>query len=358
MGNDRDPVRIGFVGVGSMGQCAHLRNYTGISDCRVVAISEPRPELAQRVASRYNIPQVFPNAQSMLESMELDGIVASQPFDRHGSLVAPLFAFGKPIFTEKPLASSVDQGLRMLNELKKGGSWHMVGYHKRCDPATEVAKAEIDRLKATGELGKLCYIRICIPPGDWIASGFTDLITSHEQSPNVEPDPPDPMMSPSEFQSYVNFINYYIHQVNLLRHLLGESYRVTFVDVNQILMVVESASGVTGTIELGPYATTIDWQESALIAFERGTIKLTLPAPLATHRAGSVEFFRDPGHGERPETIIPQLPWIHAMSNQALQFIRTVRSERRAPCEASEALEDLIIARSVTTFQPPSARAS
>ena len=32
--------RIGFVGVGFMGQCAHLRNYAVLPECEVVAIAE------------------------------------------------------------------------------------------------------------------------------------------------------------------------------------------------------------------------------------------------------------------------------------------------------------------------------
>ena len=33
-------VRIGFVGVGNMGQAAHLRNYVMVPNCEVVAISD------------------------------------------------------------------------------------------------------------------------------------------------------------------------------------------------------------------------------------------------------------------------------------------------------------------------------
>ena len=49
-----------------MGQCAHLRNYACLPDCRVVAIAEPRLELARRVAARYEVPTVYPDAGSML----------------------------------------------------------------------------------------------------------------------------------------------------------------------------------------------------------------------------------------------------------------------------------------------------
>ena len=48
-------VRIGFVGVGGMGQAAHLANYAVIQECEVVAVSDLRYGLAQRVAKRYGV---------------------------------------------------------------------------------------------------------------------------------------------------------------------------------------------------------------------------------------------------------------------------------------------------------------
>jgi len=61
-----DKVRIGFVGVGGMGQCAHLKNYATIDECEVVALAELRPGLAQRVTGRYGEPFWFtPAGQSL-----------------------------------------------------------------------------------------------------------------------------------------------------------------------------------------------------------------------------------------------------------------------------------------------------
>ena len=91
----------------------------------------------------------------MIANEKLDALVASQPFDRHGSIVLPLYRFGLPLFTEKPLASSIAVGEKMLAALKAGGSWHMVGYHKRCDPATEAAYREIRRIRTFGRTRKL-----------------------------------------------------------------------------------------------------------------------------------------------------------------------------------------------------------
>ena len=336
--------RIGFVGVGGMGQCAHLRNYASLPDCEVTALAELRPELGKRVAQRYGVPRVYRDAEEMLASERLDAIVASQPFTRHGVLVPELLKAGVPIFTEKPLAGSVEVGQRILDALQASGTWHMVGYHKRSDPATMFAKAEIERLKATGELGRMTYVRIIMPAGDWVAAGFTDLIGSDEPMPPIEWDPAPSDMDSETYERYSAFVNYYIHQVNLLRHLLGEPYSVTYADPSGVMLAATSASGVCGVIEMSPYTTTIDWQESALVAFEHGYVKLTLPAPLASNRPGAVELLRDPG-GKTPETIVPMLPWVHAMRQQAINFVRAVKGEGPPMCEAAEALEDLLIAR-------------
>ena len=338
-------VKIGFVGVGNMGQCAHLRNYASLEGCEVVALTEPRPQLAQRVAHKYGVPRIYANAEEMMAREELDGLVAPQPFQRHGELVAPLYRFGLPILTEKPLAHSVEIAERMLSELKAGGSWHMVAYHKRCDPATVYAKAEIERLKTSGELGKLRYIRVVMPSGDWIANGFYDLLTSDEPLPPPAWDAAPADMDAATFRQYGAFVNYYIHQVNLIRHLLGEDYRVTYAEPSGVMLALQSESGVAGTLEMTPYASTLDWGESALVAFERGYVKIELPAPLALNRPGRVEIFRDPGGGKTPETIVPQLPWDHAMRVQARNFVGAIRGDNKPACEAPEALQDLQIAR-------------
>ena len=337
--------RIGFVGVGGMGQCAHLKNYVTVPDCEVVALAEIRPELGKRVAEKYGIPKVYADHTAMLKAEQLDGIVAPQPFTRHGTLISDLAQYGIPIFTEKPLAGSIAQGERILRALQAGGSWHMLGYHKRSDPASMYAKAEIDRLKATDELGALRYVRIIMPAGDWIAGGFIDLINTGEQLPAVEWDPTAEDMDEKTYNDYVSFVNYYIHQVNFMRYLLGEPYRATYVDPSSVVLNVTSDSGVAGIIEMSPFTNSIDWQEQAFVCFEKGWIKVDLPAPLASNRPGVVTIMRDPRDGSTPTTITPTLPWVHAMRQQAFNFVAAVRGEMKPMCLADEALEDLKVAK-------------
>ena len=157
MVNNSHRIRVGFVGVGSMGQCAHLRNYATLPECEVVAIAELRSRTARCVAEHYGVPRVYDSHRAMLEQEDLDAIIASQPFTRHGLLLPELFTAGKPVFIEKPLAATIETGTKLLEALSQSEAPVAVGYHKRSDPATMYAKAEIERLTESGQLGDLTY---------------------------------------------------------------------------------------------------------------------------------------------------------------------------------------------------------
>jgi len=343
----RKKVKIGFCGAGNMGQMAHLKNYVVEDDCEVVAIAELRKNTGAAVARRYGIPNVYVDAMDMVKEEKLDGIVASQPFGRHGILVPALLKAGVPVLTEKPLASSVDTGKKIVRAVKRSGTFHMLGYHKRSDPATMYGKKEIDRLVKTGELGMMKYVRVLMPAGDWVANGFEGRIQEKDDPLSLAFDPPAKDMDKETYGKYTAFVNYYIHQVNLLRHLLGEPYKVTFADKAGVLFVGESISGTTCTIEMSPFRTTIDWQEHALVCFEHGWVRIDLPAPLASYRPGRVEIYRDPPgrKGTTPTSTTPTLPWIGAMRQQARNFIAAVKGKVPPLTGAEEALEDLKVAR-------------
>ncbi|GDY14086.1 hypothetical protein LBMAG53_29640 [Planctomycetota bacterium] len=339
-------IRLGFVGVGGMGQMAHLRNYLTIPGCTVAAIAEIRPQTARLVADRHGIAGVYADHREMLAKEQLDGVVASQQFGHHAALLPEIYPHVRRVLTEKPLCINADVGAKLVTAAAAAGCTHMVGYHKRSDPATIWAKAKIAELTASGRLGKLTYVRILMPAGDWIANGRIGLLSANDKpagpSPESEPRPSD--LDEATYKKYVDFVNYYIHQVNLMRHLIGGPYQVTYAEKTGVLLAVESAAGIAGTIEMTPYRTTIDWQEEALVCFEKGWVRLTLPAPLATNRAGTVEVYSDPDGGP-PERTSPTLPWVHAMRQQALNFVAVCRGEIAPPCAAAEAVEDLRIAR-------------
>jgi predicted dehydrogenase len=335
-------IRIGFVGAGFMGQLAHLTNYANLDECEVVAIAEPRRELAEKVAQRYGIKEVFKDHLELLNKCEVDAIVAAQPYTHHIKLIPDILKAKKPLLTEKPLALSPEAGEELVRLAQENNVLYMIGNHKRSDPAMEYAKKLVDEWKATGLYGKMKLIRITMPPGDWVG-GANKPLTSNEPYPEIEHEAMPQYFDEATGKLYNSFVNYYIHQVNAMHFFYGEPYDVTFADKSGVLLVTESKSGVCGTIEMAPFNTSIDWQESVLIAFEKGYIKVELPPPLASQLPGRVTVMKDNGNGI-PTIEQPILPRISAMAQQARNFLAAVRGERPAPCEAKDAVEDLKIA--------------
>jgi len=336
-------VRIGFVGTGSMGQVAHLHNYLRLrDDVDVVALAEPRARLAATVASKAGIDRVYASASEMLASETLDAIVAPQPFTHHLGIVAPLYDAGLPLLTEKPLAISSEIGAAMLRRLDASAvPFHMVAYHKRSDPAVHRAKELIDRLLATGEWGSLNFVRMTMAGTDWSLGAFDDMVASDEPVPAMPADASSP-------DDYVSFVNFYIHQVNLIRHLLGEDYSVRHAAPSGHLLVGEAVGGATVTLEMAPWGDP-EWDESVVVGFEKGSIRIQLPAPLAARQAGRLEIRGDLGDGFQRTT--PTLPPVHAMLQQAKNFVAAVRGDAEPPCDAHEAQRDLLLADQYLALQ-------
>lgn len=336
-----DKVKIGFLGVGFMGQLAHLQNYVRIADCEVAAVCDAKPNLAKKVAEMYNIPKVYETKEELLADKEIIAVVASQQYSLHVDLIPQILLSGKHVFTEKPLSVFADNGQKIIDASIKSGKLHMVGYHKRSDLASEYAVNIINKWKSSGEMGKMKYIRISMPPGDWVGGSKMPYSTNESFPPsNWESGPGK--FSDKEYKKYNEFVNYYIHQVNFMRYLLNEDYKLTFADRSGILIVTESDSGICGAIEMAAYQTSDDWQESALITFEKGWILIELPAPLAHQTPGKVTVFTDNGSGGL--YTIPRLANKHAMLNQAENFIKAVKGEIPPKCNSADAKKDLLIA--------------
>jgi predicted dehydrogenase len=352
-------VRIGFVGAGFMGQLAHIRSYALLpQECELIALAEPRQRTAQLVAERYGISHVYRDHRELLESEQLDGIVAAQRYTHHAALLPELYPHVRHLFTEKPLALSAETGDRLAALARREGCVHMLGYQRRSDPATVEAKRTVDAWKASAELGRLRYLRMCFTDGDWTGNAH-GLIDVGEQPPPFPAEEPPPEFAEDDDALWAlsTGVDELVHPLNLLRHFVGEPYRLVFAHVSGRLYAFESESGVPMTIEVSPYRVSVGYDEELLVAFEHGYVRLC-PAPsLAVNRAGRVEIYADAGDG-LPQRVAPELTWIDPQQAQAANFLRVCRGEAPPPTHAAEAAVDLHLVADIvrTRIELPGAR--
>jgi predicted dehydrogenase len=344
-----------------MGQLAHIRSYALLAgECDLVALAEPRRRTAELVAARYGIGRVYRDHRELLESEELDGIVAPQPYAHHAALLPELYPHVRHLFTEKPLAASAAAADRLVRLAEQAGCVHMLGYHRRSDPATVEAKRTVDEWKETGELGALRYLRVCYSDGDWVANAQAGLIDVGEQPPRfaAEELPSEVVDDDERHWALMDASDKLVHPLNILRHFLGERYSLVFAHVSGRLLVFESESGIPATVEVTPYRLSVGFDEELLVGFECGYVRLRPAPPLARNRAGTVEICRDPGNGALPQRTVPELPWIDPMHAQAANFLRVCRGEASPPADAAEGAEDLHLVADIVQarFQHPGAR--
>lgn len=334
-------VRIGFAGVGFMGQVAHLRNYLRNPDCEIVAIAEPRRELARKVAKHFDIPKVYASHLELVDDPDVDAVVASQPHHMNGHVSIPLLRAGKSVFVEKPMAGSLAEAIEMVEAARSSGARLMVGFMKRYDAGVNLARQAIADATATGSMGKPALLNAYCFGGDWV-QGVDGPISSDEPVP-VDPTfrPKSPAwLSPSLHATFDLYMNIFSHNINLVRYLFPSELKV-----KAALLRADSWHQTSmfdcGGVPLNLYGAPVNcgwWEEKSEVYFDEGWVRVITPSPLAQQDSAEVEIYR--GGQINQSTLLKGTPY-WAFRAQADHFVECVRDNTQPRSNGEDCLEDM-----------------
>ncbi|WP_041832486.1 Gfo/Idh/MocA family protein [Actinoplanes sp. N902-109] len=143
-------LRVGVIGTGMIGQ-DHLRRMTRVlAGATVTAVSDVDVDLAKRVADGLPGATVHLTGEELVADPRVDAVVVCSWGPTHEQYVLAAIAVGKPVFCEKPLATTEEACRRIVDaEVARGRRLVQVGYMRRYDPAYRALKAAVDG----GELG-------------------------------------------------------------------------------------------------------------------------------------------------------------------------------------------------------------
>jgi predicted dehydrogenase len=147
-----DPLRIAILGAGLMGQ-AHLTVLARRTDARVCAVVDPAPAAAA-VAQAAGVP-LFQTLQALMAAQRPDGLIIATPNALHVEQTLEALAAGLPVLLEKPLATSVDEGQRLLKAVQASGARVLVGHHRAHSPIM----ARAGELVASGRIGRVVAVQ-------------------------------------------------------------------------------------------------------------------------------------------------------------------------------------------------------
>jgi myo-inositol 2-dehydrogenase/D-chiro-inositol 1-dehydrogenase len=260
-------LKVGVIGTGMIGQ-DHIRRITQVlSGAEVVAVADSNADVAREVAAGLKNATVHANGLALIADTDVEAVIVCSWGPTHEEYVLASIAAGKPVFCEKPLASSVDACLNIINaEVAHGRRLVQVGFMRRYDSAYRA-------LKATIEAGTI---------------GAPLMYYSGHRNPEV----------PSHYTKDMAITDTAVHDFDVTRWLLGEelvAIRVIEGKANSLggelqdplMMILESESGVLVNVETS-VNIRYGYDIRGEVVGERGTAALADPGQVVVRSANQV----------------------------------------------------------------------
>ena len=142
-------LRVGVIGTGMIGQ-DHIRRMTQVlAGVRVTAVTDVNASVAADVAASIDAT-AHATGEDLIADPSVDAVVVCSWGPTHEQYVLAAIAAGKPVFCEKPLATTAEACLRIVEaEAAHGRRLVQVGYMRRYDSAYRELKKILD----AGDIG-------------------------------------------------------------------------------------------------------------------------------------------------------------------------------------------------------------
>lgn len=169
----REPLRLAFVGCGGIATAAAwlVRLNPGI---RIAACMSPVRDEAEAFARRFRVPRAYTDLAGLLADTDVQAWYLASPHDAHAPQLREAIRSRIPVLCEKPLATTLDDGIDVCHLARDAGVKVAVNYQYRYDRG---CRALVEAARA-GELGEVLF-GICRIPwhreapyfeGTWRAS--------------------------------------------------------------------------------------------------------------------------------------------------------------------------------------------
>jgi len=145
-----DTVRMGLIGCGGIAR-THAAALASLPESNFVACADIDGDRARAWAAQHNVPLVFSDAESLLQSGEVDAVLVCTPHPSHAPLVVAAAEAGVHVLCEKPITTRLTDADRMIDAAARANIKFGVIFQRRFWPAAQRIRKAID----DGQLGDL-----------------------------------------------------------------------------------------------------------------------------------------------------------------------------------------------------------
>jgi predicted dehydrogenase len=140
------------VGCGGIAERAHLKVIRRLEKVATLeAVVDVIEERAERAAKEYGAKKCYFSTEEAFRDPEIDAVVLCLPHYLHCPVAVEAARSGKHILVEKPMALTVDEADKMIEEAERHGVKLMVGQNYRFFDATMEAKKHCE----ASEIGRM-----------------------------------------------------------------------------------------------------------------------------------------------------------------------------------------------------------
>lgn len=110
----------------------HLNHLTSLQNVQVSGIWDSDPETLERIATEFKV-RAADSLDDLIENSDAVDVVT--PTSTHFDVGSKVLKAGKPLFIEKPICATVDEGERLVQMAKENGAILQVGHIERFNRA-------------------------------------------------------------------------------------------------------------------------------------------------------------------------------------------------------------------------------
>jgi predicted dehydrogenase len=149
---NENPVNVGIVGLGRWAKVL-TRAAANSNRIKIVSAYSRAEDKRSAFAQEFGI-QAVTDLPTLLADPQIEGVILTVPNEQHLPLAREVAKAGKHVYTEKPIASTLEEGLEIADLQQKYAVTVTVGHSARLLAGIRRIRAAIE----AGELGRVAFI--------------------------------------------------------------------------------------------------------------------------------------------------------------------------------------------------------
>lgn len=265
-------LKIGLLGCGGIAQIAHLPALRKAENVQFTAICDVAEDLVNRMASRYEVDDVYTDHHEFLEKANIDAVLLPVGHAFHAPLSIDCMKAGKHVLCEKPMAVNVSECEEIVQVSEETGMKFQLACMKRYDPGAQFAQRFV-----ANEMGERLAVNswYCdsVFHGQYVKTFNLPLIGSDTQK----------RAGGTGDRELDIILGHGVHAVDFIRYFAGDIVAVTTKKAEKahdvaLISLLEFADGACGTFQLVS-VVKMDWYEGITIHGQNGSVDVRVKFP-------------------------------------------------------------------------------